>query len=140
MYMCMCWCVNVASVLVYVLEGSIVDGQPQHCSPQRKPQHIHIDIDRGNIDLQHMYINRGTIKGAGVGYCCFCSCPCVCIGGSMLPLFISRWMGSYSYRKEFGVKIQKWDKEIVSDYTWCRKTQVPLYLYRHTYTHNDSVI
>ena len=28
---------------------------------QKKPQHIHIDIDRGNIDLQHMYINRGTI-------------------------------------------------------------------------------
>ena len=25
MYMCMCWSVNVASLLVYVLEGSIVD-------------------------------------------------------------------------------------------------------------------
>ena len=25
MYMCMCWSVNVASVLVYVLEESIVD-------------------------------------------------------------------------------------------------------------------
>jgi hypothetical protein len=37
-------------------------GQPQHCPPpQKKLQHIHIDIDRGNIDLQHMYINRGTI-------------------------------------------------------------------------------
>jgi hypothetical protein len=29
--------------------------------PPKKTQHIHIDIDRGNIDLQHMYINRGTI-------------------------------------------------------------------------------
>ena len=29
--------------------------------PQKKLQHIHIDIDRGNIDLQHMYINRETI-------------------------------------------------------------------------------
>ena len=76
MYMCMCWCVNVASVLVYVLEESIVDLSMSMC------------MGGGKLPML-----MSMCKELGVGYCCFCSCPSICIGGSMLPLFMSRWMG-----------------------------------------------
>ena len=41
--------------------GDNIDPPIHTHSPPPKKTHIHIDIDRDNIDLHHMYINRGTI-------------------------------------------------------------------------------
>lgn len=61
MYMCMCWEVNGASVLVHVLEWLMFPLSMSMC----------------------------MCWGVVVGHCYLCSCPCICVRVSMLPLFIS---------------------------------------------------
>ena len=77
MYMCMCWSVNVASVLVYVLEESIVD--------------LSMSMSMGETMLP-MLMSMCKELGVGSMLPLFMSRWVGWEEGSMLPLFISMCM------------------------------------------------
>ena len=72
MYMCMCWCVNVASVLVYVLEGSIVDLSMSMCMGEAMlPMLMSMCKELGWVIVASVHVHVYVLGGQ----CCLCSYP-----------------------------------------------------------------